>query len=82
VPRIITEFDWPTFVYTLRSERYWDCSQQELAQMLEVSVSTVSKWERGVVQPQPRHRSALRTLGSRKRYRAGDWPKRSRTVAW
>jgi len=82
VPRTITEFDWPTFVHTVRSERYWDCSQQELAQMLEVSVSTVSKWERGAVQPQPRHRWALKTLGARKHYRAGDWPKRTRTVAW
>jgi len=82
VPRVITEFDWSTFVSTLRSERYWDCSQQELAQMLEVSVSTVSKWERGAVRPQPRHRWALRRMATRKRYRQGDWPKRSRTVAF
>ena len=24
MPRVITEFDWPTFVRTLRSERCWD----------------------------------------------------------
>ena len=82
MPRVITEFDWPTFVHTLRSERCWDCSQQELAQMMKVSVSTVSKWERGTVQPQPKHRCSLRVLATKKHYRSGDWPKRSRTVAW
>ena len=78
--RVVTEFDWPTFIHALRSERYLDSTQDELARELGVSVSSVSKWETSTVRPQPRHRRALRRLATRARYRQRDWPHRSRSV--
>ena len=78
--RIYTEFDWPTFVRTLRSEPYLDCTQIELSRRLGVSVSSVSKWETGRVRPRVRHRWELRRLATRAGYRSGIWPKVSRAV--
>src|SRR5262249_8067540 len=39
-----------------------DLSQKELGQLLGVHVMTVSKWERGVAEPNPHQRSILRAL--------------------
>lgn len=55
-------FDWPTFVITLR-ELHMACSQEKMAQELGVCAKTISNWERGVVQPQWRHKSRLLVLG-------------------
>jgi ribosome-binding protein aMBF1 (putative translation factor) len=71
-------FDWPGFVRQLRSDRYVDCTQEELAREMGVSTSSVTKWEAGAVTPQPRHRRALRRLAVRFGFFSKDWPGRSR----
>ncbi len=55
-------FDGPTFVITSR-ELHMACSQERMAQELGVCAKTISNWERGVVQPQWRHKSRLLVLG-------------------
>jgi len=78
--RRVTGFDWPVFVRVLRSERYLDCTQVELAALLGVCVSTVAKWEAGAVRPRPRHRRLLRRRAVRSRYLQRCWPKRTYSV--
>lgn len=75
MPRTFSRFDWAEFVHTLRTEEYLDCSQEQLARLLKVSVSSISKWESGTVTPQPRHRRALWRMARRARYRREDWPR-------
>lgn len=75
MPRVTSYFDWPEFVHTMRTERYLNCTQEQLARLLDVSVSTISKWETGAVKPQPRHRRALWRMARRARYRKEDWPR-------
>lgn len=79
--RLVIMFDWPTFVRTLR-ELHMACSQDRMAQELEVCAKTISNWERGVVQPQWRHKSRLLTLGVRYKYTRKQWPSRSWVVKW
>ncbi len=74
-------FDWPTFVITLR-ELHMACSQEKMAQELGVCAKTISNWERGVVQPQWRHKSRLLVLGVGYKYTRKQWPSRSWVVKW
>ena len=79
--RIVIEFDWPTFVTTLR-ELFIACSQEKLARELDVSAKTVSNWERDVAKPQWRNRTKLFRLGWRYQYRRQYWPSRSFVAQW
>jgi len=69
-------FRWGEFIREMRSEVFLDCTQEQLARHLEVSVSTVSRWERSVVQPQSRHRHALRYAARRAGFLQQMWPGR------
>jgi len=69
-------FQWNNFVKALRSETYLDCTQEELARHLGVSAATISRWERGRVRPQPRHRHVLRRAARRSGYMQQMWPGR------
>lgn len=40
-------------------------TQRELADILNVEPVTISRWERGVVEPKPRHLRALAKLADR-----------------
>jgi transcriptional regulator with XRE-family HTH domain len=54
-------------IHTARAQRRW--TQARLAEALGVSASTISKWERGVTQPDPAQRAALARLF----VRPADW---------
>jgi ribosome-binding protein aMBF1 (putative translation factor) len=64
-------------IYILRSERFLGWSQEKLAQHVEVCVSSVSKWERREVEPQPKHRDKLKELAASRGYQQSDWPQKA-----
>jgi DNA-binding XRE family transcriptional regulator len=51
---------WSKKIKALRTERKW--SQSELAHKLQCSSMTVSRWERGLLQPTPESLIALGVL--------------------
>lgn len=75
-------FPWGEFVRTLRSERFADVTQEQLARMIGVSVSSVVKWEAGAVRPQSRNRWALRRLACRVGYVRQMWPSGGPIAFW
>jgi len=79
--RIVINFDWPTFVNTLR-ELHMACSQETMAQELGVCAKTISNWERAVVQPQWRHKSRLLRLAVHFKYTRKQWPTMSWVAKW
>ena len=79
--RIVINFDWPTFVNTLR-ELHMACSQERMAQELGVCAKTISNWERAVVQPQWRHKSRLLRLAVHFKYTRKQWPAMSWVAKW
>ncbi len=79
--RIVVEFDWPTFVNTLR-ELHIGCSQESLARELEVCTRTVWNWENDVVRPSWRHRSRLLRLAVSYKYDRRQWPAKSWADNW
>ncbi len=79
--RIVVEFDWPTFVNTLR-ELHMACSQERMARELDVCTKTVWNWENDVVRPQWRHQSRLRRLGVIYKYRRRQWPYKTWVARW
>ena len=76
MPRQITTIHWPSFVVTLRSEPFGDMTQQQLAVALKATVTSVSNWETGAVEPQHRHRQKLKKLAERKGFDDSLWPRK------
>ena len=72
MPRLTATYDWKSVVYQLRTQR--NESQVDFASAVGCSESTVSKWEQGRSEPQPRHRRRLEELGSESQYPPNDWP--------
>ena len=77
MPRINTDYDWPSVVQTLRSESYMWFTQEELAHELRVCVSSVSKWETGKVVPQSQYRKKIRDLAIRAKFPPEQWPRKN-----
>jgi transcriptional regulator with XRE-family HTH domain len=65
-------------VWILRSEGYCGWTQERMARELDVSVSSVSKWETGAVEPMPKHRDRLSALAASVNFDKKDWPQKER----
>ncbi len=75
MPRLTSTYDWPKVVFQLRSRR--NESQAVFAEAVGCSESTVSKWEQGRAQPQPRHRKKLEEIGEESGHPMVRWPLKS-----
>ena len=64
--------EWATQVTALRVSL--KINQAELARTLECSAMTVSRWERGLLQPSAQHFIQLGNMGSKEEA----WPEKSR----
>ncbi len=76
MPKLPATYEWEKVVFELRSRR--SESQAAFASVIGCSESTVSKWEQGRSDPQPRHRKKLEDLGTESGYPSGAWPLKSR----
>jgi len=75
MPRLESPYRWDIFVFQLRSEHFLGVTQESLARKLNVSVFSVSKWERGEAVPLPKQRNRLKRLASRTGYTEDQWPR-------
>lgn len=76
MPRLRSPYDWMQVVLEIRTRM--TLSQGEFAKSLRgVTVYTVSNWETGKVEPQPRHQRKLIKLAEAHNFRQSDWPKKA-----
>ena len=72
MPRLTTPYDWKLVVFQIRQLRRE--TQAELADALDCSVSTVSKWEQGQTTPAPRQRRRLEEYAVEAGFPPSHWP--------
>jgi len=79
MPRQVTIYNWPALIFLLRSEQFLSVSQQGLAALLDVSLSTISNWETGSTAPQMKYRRKVMKLAEKAGFTCNLWPKKEQT---
>jgi len=80
LPKLLTDdINWARFIFTLRSDQFLHCTQEELANTVGVGGNTVSKWEQGRSEPGWKMKRKLKAFARDSEFSEDQWPRKDRS---